>query len=292
MNKYLLKIDIKSFNLKYTLECGQCFRWTKLYEDESDKSNLIYGYIGVVSDRVVKIRQEGNTIYVDSDKEAGLKEVIYEYFDMYTDYEMLEKEISKTDSNVGLAVKNTSGIRILKQPVFETIISYIISANNNISRIRRSVDAISKKYGTSVTFENKEYYLFPTVEQLANADIDNLLACGVGFRARYIKRTVEKILDEKNYIEYLEKTSTAEAKEKLLQLDGVGPKVSDCILLFCLGRREVFPIDVWVKRVMEKIYFHKHTSIKEIGQFAKDKFGQNCGIIQQHLFYNVREGII
>ncbi len=292
MNKYLLKIDVKTFNLKYTLDCGQCFRWDKLYENEEDKLNLVYEYIGVISDRVVNITQKGDTIYVNSDKEDGLKEAISEYFDLYTDYEKLEEKISEIDCNVALAARNTNGIRILNQPVFETIISYIISANNNISRIRRSVNTISKKYGTKVNFENKEYYLFPTEEQLSLADIDNLLESGAGFRARYIKRTVEKILNEPGYIENLKPLSTCDVKEKLMMLDGVGPKVSDCILLFSLKRKEVFPIDVWIKRIMEKIYLGRKTSIKEIEKFAKDKFGENSGIVQQHLFYNVREGIL
>lgn len=290
MNKYLLKLEVKSFNLKYTLDCGQCFRWDKLYENDDDKYNPIYEYIGVISDRVVNIRQEGNSIYINSDKEDNLKEVIYQYFDLYTDYESLEKQISKVDNNIDIAVQNTTGIRILNQPIFETIISYIISSNNNISRIRKSVKAISTKYGTSTFFENKEYYLFPSIEQLALADIDNLLECGVGFRARYIIHTVQKILEEPKYIDKLKELSTAEVKEKLMKLNGIGPKVSDCIMLFSLNRREVFPIDVWIKRIMERIYFHKDMSLKEIESFAKDKFGSNSGIIQQHLFYNVREG--
>lgn len=290
MNKYLLKIDVNTFNLKYTLECGQCFRWDRLFENEEDKSNLIYEYIGVISDRVVNMRQEGSSIYINSDKEDGLEASIYNYFDMFTDYGKLEKEISKIDTNIEEAVKNTSGIRILNQPVFETIISYIISANNNISRIRKSVNAISKKYGTKIFFEDKEYYLFPNEKQLAIADMDNLLEAGVGFRARYIRRAVEKILSEDGYIERLETLSTEEAKEKLIQLEGVGPKVSDCILLFSLKRKEIFPIDVWIKRIMEKIYFQKNVDIKEISKFAREKYGKNSGIVQEHFFYNVREG--
>ncbi len=278
-----LEINVECFNLKYTLECGQCFRW------ECTENNT---YIGVIEDRVIKIKQEGNKILVWSSLTNNLEETISEYFDLNKDYSALEKEIAKIDKNVQESLKYSSGIHILNQPLFETIISYIISANNNIKRISRSVKDISRKYGKKVVFENNEYYLFPTLEEMSNITIDDLLECGTGFRARYIKNVINYFLDNKELLITLKSMDTEHAKKALMSLMGIGPKVADCILLFSLKRGEVFPIDVWVKRIMEKLYFNDNTNIKEISEFAKDKFGKHAGIIQQHLFHNVREGNI
>lgn len=278
-----LELNVECFNLKYTLECGQCFRW-ECIEDNT--------YVGVIEDRVIKIKQEENKILVWSSLVDNLEEVVCEYFDLNKDYVSLEEEIAKIDKNVEESLKYSSGIRILNQPLFETIISYIISANNNIKRISRSVKDISRKYGKKVVFENNEYYLFPTLEEIKNITMDDLLECGTGFRARYIKNVINYFSDNNEFLINLKEMDTDSARKSLMALMGVGPKVADCILLFSLKRGEVFPVDVWVKRIMEKLYFKDNTSIKEISEFAKDKFGKHAGIIQQHLFHNVREGNI
>lgn len=281
----MLELKVKCFNLKYTLECGQCFRWKKV-DDNKDR------YIGVIKDRVIDIEQINNRIIVYSNKEENLELVVKEYFDLNKDYQQLEKKISAIDDNINKSVQNTTGIRILNQDLFEIIISYIISANNNIKRISKSVDKISEMFGKKVIYDSKEYYLFPTLEELSVATEEQLLSCGVGFRARYIKNTAQKLKEEKSILEQLPNMTTEMAKEILLEFPGIGPKVSDCILLFSLKKTEVFPIDVWVKRVMEKIYFKKNVTIKQIGEYAKQNFGEDGGIIQQHLFHNVREGNI
>ena len=279
-------IDVTCFNLKYTLECGQCFRWNKIDEEY---------YIGVIKDRVIKIKQKGNKLYVSSDNMNNLENVIYEYFDFNTNYINIEERISKIDENVNNAVKNTSGIHILNQDFFETLISYIISANNNIPRISKSVNLISQKYGKKVIFENEKYYLFPTPNELKDVSEEDFKKCGVGFRARYLKHAVQDILNEKIDIKSINETSTEILKSKLLNIMGVGPKVADCILLFSCKRSEVFPIDVWVERVMTNLYFKDYGRAmkkKEILEYAEKYFGNDAGIVQQHLFYNVREGLI
>ena len=279
-------VRVECFNLKYTLECGQCFRWNKLDEKY---------YVGVIKDRAMKIKQEGDKLYISSNNMYNLQEVIFEYFDINTDYSKVEKRISKIDDNVNNAVKNTSGIHILNQDFFETLISYIISANNNIPRISKSVNLISQKYGKKVIFENEEYYLFPTPNELKNVSEEDFKKCGVGFRARYLKHAVEGILSKKINIEKLKELPTNKLKMELLKIMGVGPKVADCILLFSCKRREVFPIDVWVERVMTNLYFKDYGRAmkkKEILEYAEKYFGNDAGIVQQHLFYNVREGLI
>ena len=284
MQELVLKIEY--FNLKYTLECGQCFRWRKIEENE---------YIGVIKDRVLKIKQIENKIYVRSNNMDNIEKIIKEYFDLNTDYEFIEKRISKIDENVNKAVKNTSGIRILNQDFFETLISYIISANNNIPRISRSVNLISEKYGKKIVFENEEYFLFPTAEELKQVTEDEFKKCGVGFRARYLKHAVEDVLNGKIDIKNIDNITTEALKKKLLTIMGVGQKVADCILLFSCKRSEVFPIDVWVERVMTNLYFKEYGRAmkkKEILEYADKNFKKDAGIVQQHLFYNVREGLI
>lgn len=283
-----LILNVKCFNLKDTVECGQCFRWEKLEEEENT-------YIGVLKDRVVKVKQEKDTLYITSSNYDNLEKVIRKYFDLDEDYESIEKTISTFDDNIKKAVKNTSGIRILNQNFFEMIMSYIISANNNIPRISKSIKDISKKYGKKVIFENNEYYLFPTAEELRNVSEEEFKNSGVGFRARYLKNTVKAILDKKIDLEKIKKLSTKEAKDELLKLQGVGPKVADCILLFSCERREVFPIDVWVERVMHNLYFKnssKRIRKNDILEYANKNFGKYAGIVQQHLFHNVRNNLI
>ena len=245
MNKEIC-LRTKCFNLKYTLECGQCFRWQKIDENE---------YIGVIKDRVLKVRQEENRLYISSNIIKNLEEVVKEYFDLNKDYTRIEKDISCIDKHVREAVKNSSGIRILNQDFFETLISYIISANNNIKRISKSVNEISKKYGKKVIFEGNDYYLFPTPKELRNVTIKEYRECGVGFRDSYIFNTVKEINDGDFDISSINKLDTKDLREILLKRKGVGPKVADCILLFSCKKGEVFPIDVWVERVMSVLYF-------------------------------------
>lgn len=283
-----IQIQVNCFNLKYTLECGQCFRWEKISEEKDT-------YIGVIYDRVLKIRQIGNVLYVSSNNMENLEEVVKKYFDLYKDYAAIEKRISKVDKNVNKAVKNTSGIRHLNQAFFETLISYIISANNNIPRISKSVKEISKRYGKKVNFEGKDYYLFPTPQQLKAVSKEEYRSCGVGFRDSYILNTVKEVLEGKIDFGKLDEMTTDELRKLLLTFKGVGPKVADCILLFACNRQEVFPIDVWVERVMSVLYFKEAKgamSKKEILKYADEKFGKDAGIIQQHLFYNMREGMM
>ena len=279
-----LKIKVDYFNLKYTLECGQCFRWHKVDENY---------YIGIIKDRLIKIRQEDNYIYVLSNNEENLEQAVREYFELEKDYEAIEKRIIKVDEYVNKAVGNTSGLRHLNQDLFETIISYIISANNNIPRISKSVNEISKRYGKKIKYDGEEYYLFPTSEQLKNVTIEEYRDCGVGFRDKYIYNTVRAINSGEFNLDEIKDLLTNLLREKLLSLMGIGPKVADCILLFSCGRQEVFPIDVWVERVMKKLYFkEENVSKKEILKYSNDNFGSDAGIIQQHLFYNIRENLI
>lgn len=277
------KIETKNFNLKNTLECGQCFRWENIDDNK---------YIGIIEDRVIEVKQDGKYLYISSNKKENLKEVVVKYFDLNTDYSKIESEIIGIDNNIFKVVKNTSGLHFVNQPLFETIISYIISANNNIKRISKSVDKISYMCGKKVEYKGKTYYLFPTPEELSRLEIKDLEVAGTGYRAGYIYTTIRKIINEKDVLENIKNMSTNEARAKLQSYMGIGRKVADCILLFSLKRREVFPVDVWIKRIITSLYFDNEVSTKDILEFADKKFGKNAGIVQQHLFMNVRENII
>lgn len=281
----MIEIKVECFNLKATLECGQCFRWKKIDENE---------YIGVIKDRVIRVKQIGDMLKVWSNNEKDLKNVVINYFSLDKDYKKIEEKISCIDANIQKSLKNSSGLRHLNQDFFECLISYIISANNNIPRISKSVNEISKRYGKKVMFENEEYYLFPTINELKDVTIEDYRNCGVGFRDKYLYSTVNMIINDNIELEKLKKYDTLKLKKILLSFKGVGNKVADCILLFSCGKSEVFPIDVWVEKVMKKLYFDNKENVTkaQILEYACTNFRQYSGIVQQHLFYNIREGII
>ena len=175
------------------------------------------------------------------------------------------------------SIKFGDGIRILNQDLWECIISFIISANNNIPRIKKIIDKISKTYGKKVVFREEEYYLFPSIEELSKASVENLRGMGLGFRDKRVYNTTKMIKEDKTLLTNLQNEKSLEkVEEELLKLDGVGEKVANCIMLFSLKRFDVFPIDVWVRRVMNDLYIHNEdeekVSKREIKKLAEEKF--------------------
>lgn len=229
-----------------------------------------------------------------SNNQQQFEEKINYYFDLDRDYTNIKNTLSKVDNNLKLSIEYGNGIRILNQDLWETIISFIISANNNIPRIKGIIERISKKYGDEIIFDGKKYYTFPTPKQLSKASVEDLRNLGLGFRDVRVYDTTKMILKKEVDIEKLNKLNTPNARDILLTLPGVGPKVADCILLFSsLKRFDVFPIDVWVRRVMNELYIHNENeekvNKKEIQKLANEKFGNLQGIAQQYLFYWKRE---
>ena len=286
MKEQLIKINIdNSFELKDIFECGQCFRW----DLEDDNS-----YTGVFNNSVVNVKKDGKTVTFKGVSNRDLKELVEEYFDLKTDYKKIKNELSKIDSNLADAVEFGDGIRILNQDLWETIISFIISANNNIPRIKKIINTLSKQYGKEIIFNNKKYYSFPTPKELGKASVEDLRKTGLGFRDVRIFNTTKMINDGVFNLEKLKALDdTKEIENNLLKLDGVGPKVANCIMLFALKRYDSFPIDVWVRRVMNDLYFkyddEEKLSKKEIEKFAKENFKDKAGLAQQYLFYWRRE---
>lgn len=283
--KYILE-NVKSFELKDIFNCGQCFRWN----EELDGS-----YTGIFKGNILNVKKIGNSVYFNGMLNGNIKDIVEDYFDLNRDYEKIKNKLSKIDINMKNSIKYGSGIRILNQDLWETIISFIISANNNIPRIKGIIERLSKKYGKKITWNNKNYYTFPTAEELKDATIQDYRQLGLGFRDIRLYETTKMIINKQINLENLYKeTDTQKIREELLKLSGVGPKVADCILLFSdLKRFDVFPIDVWVRRVINDLYIRKDDetkiSKKEIENLAKEKFGNLQGIAQQYLFYWRRE---
>lgn len=283
--KYILK-NIRSFKLKDIFECGQCFRWNI----QSDGS-----YIGVFKNNVLKVSQKENDIIFEGICDGKIEEVVTNYFDLNRDYEKIKSQLSKIDENMKESITYGEGIRILNQDLWETIISFIISANNNIPRIKGIIERLSEKYGNEIIYKNNTYYTFPTPEQLKDVSVQEYRSLGLGFRDVRLYETTKMILENQVNLEELRTNpNTQEVREKLLTLSGVGPKVADCILLFSdLKRLDVFPIDVWVRRVMNDLYIKNEdetkVSKKQIEKIAKEKFGNLAGLAQQYLFYWRRE---
>lgn len=272
--KYIVK-NIKSFEPIHIFECGQCFRWKK-QEDGS--------YTGILKNNVINVKKENDNIVFIGKCDGDIEKICKEYFDLNTDYEKIKCELSRIDKHLENSIKYGKGIRILQQDLWETIISFIISANNNIPRIKTIIERISEKYGKQIIFQGKKYYTFPTPQEMANATIQDFRELGLGFRDVRVYETVQKTLTGKIDLEKIKNENNIETlKKELLKIPGVGPKVSDCIMLFSLKKYEVFPVDVWVKRVISELYFeNEEQKPKKIQKFAKEhyrKVSRTCSTI-------------
>ena len=275
-----------SFELKHIFDCGQCFRWN----EEQDGS-----YTGVFRRNVLNVQKIDNEITFKGIVNGDIKKIVEDYFDLKRDYSKIKEQLSKIDTNVLESVKYGDGIRILNQELNETILSFIISANNNIPRIKGIIERICRKYGNEIVWNGKSYYTFPSLENLKDTSIEDFRNLGAGFRDKRLFETVHILLEKKVDTEkWYSQKNTKIVRDELLTLSGVGPKVADCILLFSdLKRFDVFPIDVWVRRVMNELYINNpdetKVSKKEIEKIAKEKFGVLEGLAQQYLFYWKRE---
>ena len=283
--QYILE-NCKSFELEHIFECGQCFRWNK-QEDGS--------YTGVFRENVLNVNKIDNKIIFKGICEGNIKEAVTDYFDLNRDYETIKSVLSKIDKNVELSIKYGNGIRILNQDLWETIISFIISANNNIPRIKGIIERLSQNYGKEIIWNGEKYYTLPTAEELKDVTVEEYRKLGLGFRDIRLYETTHMILDKQVDLEQMHKEKdTLKVRDELLSLSGVGPKVADCILLFStLKRFEVFPIDVWVRRVMNDLYIKNEDETKvnkkEIEKLAQEKYKDLAGLAQQYLFYWKRE---
>ena len=269
--------DIRDIDLAHVFECGQCFRWVPSGG----------GYIGAAGDKAALITLEGGKLSIDT---TGGDEVFWRhYFDLETDYGEIKRQLAGSEPRIKAAADYGHGIRILNQDPFETIISFILSQNNNIPRIRKNIESLCEKYGeridgsgellSSAGAERDCMYGFPSAESLASADPDDLAALRLGYRSAYIIAAAKSWLSD----------GCPECRDELLKIHGVGPKVANCIMLFGLRDTAAFPVDTWVKHIMNDMYGFDENDVKGMQSFARERFGALAGYAQQYLFYYYRD---
>ena len=271
-NKFSIDID-------NSINSGQVFLWQK------NKLN----WYGIDGQNILKINHEG--------KIKSIQNMKTDFFRKNDDIEKIIESISK-DKIIKKAVKKYEGLRIFNQDPFQCMISFIISSNSNIQKIKNSLEKITKKFGKKVKIQNKEFFLFPEPEKLARATIDEIKSCGVGYRAPFIKEAAKMVILKKIDFEYLKKCDYHEAKKNICLVPGIGNKVADCIMLFSLNKLEAFPLDTWMIKILEK-YYSKEFQIETktitekqyeiLHEKIVDYFGPYCGYAQQFLFKMERE---
>ncbi|MGL4992478.1 MAG: DNA-3-methyladenine glycosylase family protein [Sarcina sp.] len=294
-DKIILK-NIKNFDLKQTLECGQCFRWEKVKENN---------YIGIAYERVIEVEQKDDNIIFYNTCREDFDNIWKNYFDLNRDYNKVKKELSK-DKILKKAMEFGYGIRVLNQEPFELVISFIISARNSIPVITSTIKHFAKLWGREIEYKGNIYYTFPTAEKFSKLTEEEVKAEGGSFRSKYIVDTSKKIYKcrlineenlnidkEKEFLEkydlkYIMSKNDNECHQMLQNYSGVGAKVADCIMLFSMGKTSAFPVDVWVKRAMMYFYGVQDVSLPKIRLFAREKFGDLSGFAQQYLFYYTR----
>ena len=256
--------------------CGQSFRWKK----DGD------GFVAPALGRVVRVCQNDCDISIYPCKKGEEKDWLA-YFDLDRDYAAIEKRLS-VDEQLSMCIGSASGIRVFAQEPFETLITFIISANNNIGRIAGIVERLCALCGEKAEFDGKEYYLFPKPESIAALEESELVRIGSGYRAPYTKKSAA-IIAGGYQLEKLRDMPLDIARKELLKFPGVGPKVADCVLLFGLGHTDAFPVDVWIGRAMSEIYFDGESPKKKQLEAAIRALGSESGIVQQYIFHYARQ---
>ena len=257
--------NVHPFSLSQTLDCGQCFRWS---ENEDGT------FSGVVRGQFATASYVDGTLTIDTAYDSD-RNMWNDYFDLSLDYMSIKEKLSAMHPVLKEASTYAGGIRILKQEPFEALISFIISQNNNISRIKGIVERLCENFGEKI---DDTHYAFPTAEKLASLTVDDLNVIRAGFRARYIIDAANKVHSGEIDLENLRNMEYFDAQKELMKITGVGVKVADCALLYGLHRLESFPLDVWMKRALSVLF--EGMKGKEFGQFG--------GIAQQYIFHYSR----
>ena len=297
--------DVENFHPKHIFECGQCFRWNRIDKDDETR------FQGIVHGKVVQVSLKDRDVHLENVNIREFNAFFKEYFDLNRNYTKVKEVLSK-DPLLKEAVKFGYGIRVLNQEPFETLISFILSSNNLIPKIKEGIRKISMNYGKEISFEGETHYAFPTPQELSLATEEELRELGVGYRAKYIYETVQ-VIREAELLKEEEKRRELTEEEKDTVLDdllsiaslpqdlchkalqrytGVGAKVADCVMLFSMKKQEAFPVDVWVKKAMMHFYGAEGSNLTKIREFGQNQFGNLAGIAQQYLFYHARENKI
>jgi N-glycosylase/DNA lyase len=297
-DNYIVIEEVKNFKLKHIFECGQIFRFEEIAEGH---------YIVIAFGKLIEVKEEGANIIIYNATEEEVNEIWIKYFDLDRDYSEIKQELSK-DPLLKQSIEFGYGVRVLNQDPFEMLISFIISARNNIPSIKKTVNKISNKWGKEIIYKEKTYYAFPSINEIKDATLEEIQETGASFRSKYILDTIknvyasDKVMDDSNLdkknsylkynLDYIKNLNDDECHEALQEFKGVGAKVADCIMLFSMGKTSAFPVDVWVKRAMIHFYGAENSSLNKIRIFGRKQFGKLSGFAQQYLFYYARENKI
>ncbi|MEP7104182.1 MAG: DNA glycosylase [Candidatus Dojkabacteria bacterium] len=271
------KLELQNYNLQLTLLGGQSFSWT-----------LENGYyIGTLKDSVIVLKPEGKDILWQSYPKKNDRQIVEDYLNISPTYDQNIKAISK-DKFIKDAIEKYSGLRILKQDYGTVLLNFILTSHKSIKAVRKLVKDLSRKYGQEIKSDYGVHYLFPRAEIIAKLSEKELKDIGAGFRAKYLKSAAEKILNDKDNVN-LKKMSLKEAKEYLINFNGIGDKISDCVLVFGLGFQEVTPLDIWAKRVLTDFYnVNPKSSYYEMQEWFFGYFEGNVALAGQFLFEYIR----
>lgn len=258
--------NVANFDLSQTFDCGQCFRWKKVNEDNK--------YHGIVKGKVIAVSQNKDRIIFENISLSEFEGFWFDYFDLGTDYKKIGENLANISPVVAEAYNKYKGIRILKQDPWETLCSFIISQNNNIPRIKKIISSLCSLFGDNISGD----FSFPSAEKIAPLNLNDLSPIKSGFRAKYILDAAIKVANKEIDFDALSAMPTDNARSSLMKIKGVGPKVADCVLLYGLHRLDVCPMDVWMKKVMKSFFGNKSPKI----------FGKYAGIAQQYLYHYSR----
>ncbi|MDP3388130.1 MAG: DNA glycosylase [Eubacteriales bacterium] len=275
----VLITEIFDFIPKHVFECGQCFRWD-VHPDGS--------YTGVAHNRVINVAMRDNALVISNTNREDFEKIWFEYFDLGRDYSKIRRRLT-TCNSMKPVVDYGKGLRLLKQDEWECLVSFIISANKSIPQIKRIIEDISVRHGVYITnYKGRDYYSFPDCATVAKLAISDIRECKVGYRDKYIHGAAVYIDSNREWLYSLKHLAYEDASDELKKLDGVGDKVSHCVMLFSMAHFKSFPVDIWIQRIMRELFSisGKTTEIKSI---AEQKFGEYSGFAQQYLFYYAKE---
>lgn len=281
-NDNIVLTDIRDFDLTHTFECGQCFRWNRVDD---------YSYLGVAMGKALKIELHDGVVVMYDTSVDDFNDIWQYYFDLPRDYGKIKSRLSE-DVVLKNACEYGWGIRILKQDSWECLVSFIISASNHIPRIKKIIQLLCENFGDELSYMGNTYFTFPSADTIAKLTLDDLSVIRAGFRDKYILAAAKMVTGGEINLCGINRLSNADLKKTLMQIPGVGNKVADCILLFAYARHNSFPVDVWLKRIMEHYYFENKQRIDDIQAFSTEKFGELGGFAQQYLFYYGRDNKI
>ena len=271
--------DAKTINVEFSINSGQVFLWKK-------KENYWYGING---QDILKIDDFGQI--------KSYQKKNTDFFRKKDDINNILDSISR-DSTVKKAVGQFLGLRLIQQDSFQCLISFIISSNSNIQKIQNNLENLCKKFGRKIELDRQEFFVFPKPEKIANASIKELVSCGIGYRAKFVKEAAVTINKKEIKLEELKKQNYEDVKKTICSIPGVGNKVADCIMLFSLNKLEAFPLDRWMIKILKKYYGDKfQITTKSLTQNQYEKlhekiveyFGPYAGYGQQFLFKMERE---